>query len=122
MHRPIVSRLLSGSTTYALTQTSYDALGRLRCVAQRMNPAEFGLAALGRLHARHARLARPRPDRAHLLRPAGRSILVETGVGVTGVAADEVATTYTRQRPGRDASPTPKAIAPPTNMTATTGC
>lgn len=41
-YRPTVQRLIASSTTYALTQTSYDNLGRVQCVAQRMNPAEFG--------------------------------------------------------------------------------
>lgn len=31
-----------GGMTYALSQTSYDALGRIDCVAQRMNPNAFG--------------------------------------------------------------------------------
>jgi YD repeat-containing protein len=35
-HRPVTQSLVSGSTTYALTQTSYDADGRVQCVAQRM--------------------------------------------------------------------------------------
>lgn len=34
--------LLSGATTFAVTQYSYDLAGNLDCVAQRMNPAEFG--------------------------------------------------------------------------------
>ena len=38
---PPCSGYVSGGTTYALTQTSYDALGRVDCVAQRMNSAEF---------------------------------------------------------------------------------
>ena len=40
--RPVVGKLVSGSTVHALSQTSYDALGRRECVAQRMNPAAFG--------------------------------------------------------------------------------
>ena len=39
--RPTVQRLKSGSTTYALTQTSYDEFGRVQCVAQRMNPSRI---------------------------------------------------------------------------------
>jgi hypothetical protein len=39
--RPVVTRLTAGGTTYALTQTSYDAAGRPQCAAVRMNPAEF---------------------------------------------------------------------------------
>jgi hypothetical protein len=33
--------LANGATQYALTQVSYDALGRTDCVAQRMNPAVY---------------------------------------------------------------------------------
>jgi RHS repeat-associated protein len=40
--RPVVSRLVSGSTVHALAQVSYDALGRPECSVQRMNPAVFG--------------------------------------------------------------------------------
>jgi RHS repeat-associated protein len=40
--RPTVQKLVSGGTNYALAQTSYDALGRADCVAQRMNPAIYG--------------------------------------------------------------------------------
>lgn len=32
----------SGGTAYTLTQYSYDTMGRLQCVAQRMNPAAYG--------------------------------------------------------------------------------
>ncbi|MEA3065773.1 MAG: hypothetical protein QOJ27_2225 [Sphingomonadales bacterium] len=40
--RPVQRKLTSGTTVYALTQSSYDNEGRLDCVARRMNPAEFG--------------------------------------------------------------------------------
>jgi RHS repeat-associated protein len=40
--RPTVQKAMSGGTIYALTQTSYDALGRPDCVAQRMNPTIYG--------------------------------------------------------------------------------
>jgi RHS repeat-associated protein len=40
--RPITSKLSAGGTDYSLTQTSYDTLGRVDCVAQRMNPAVYG--------------------------------------------------------------------------------
>jgi YD repeat-containing protein len=40
--RPVVQKLVAGGTTYSLAQTSYDALGRPECTAQRMNPAAFG--------------------------------------------------------------------------------
>lgn len=40
--RPIMRTLASGGTTYALAQASYDALGRVDCATQRMNPAVYG--------------------------------------------------------------------------------
>ena len=35
-------KLSNGGTAYALTQTSYDAVGRLECTATRMNTAAYG--------------------------------------------------------------------------------
>jgi len=92
--RPVVQRLVSGGTTYALTQTSYDGLGRPQCVAQRMNPAEFaslpGDACTLDSEGSYGpdRIVRTTYDNG------GRVTLVQTGYGVTGVAADEVATTW----------------------------
>lgn len=40
--RAVTQKLTSGGTTYALTQTSYDAIGRVDCTATRMNSAVFG--------------------------------------------------------------------------------
>lgn len=40
--RPVQVATTAGGTTYAVTQTSYDALGRPDCTAVRMNPASFG--------------------------------------------------------------------------------
>ena len=40
--RPITRKLVSGGTAYALSQLSYDAVGRTECVATRMNPAVYG--------------------------------------------------------------------------------
>jgi YD repeat-containing protein len=39
--RKVQSQAKAGSTTYAVTQYSYDAASRLQCVAVRMNPAAF---------------------------------------------------------------------------------
>jgi RHS repeat-associated protein len=94
-HRPVVQRLTAGGTTYALSQTSYDAAGRPDCTAQRMNPAEFAslpsdactLDTQGSFGP--DRIARTTYD------DAGQVIKVETGYGVSGVAADEATATYT---------------------------
>jgi RHS repeat-associated protein len=40
--RPITSKLSGGGADKALTQTSYDALGRIDCIAVRMNIAVYG--------------------------------------------------------------------------------
>lgn len=39
--RPTQQRLQSGSTTYGLSQVSYDTSGRTDCVVRRMNPSTF---------------------------------------------------------------------------------
>src|SRR5436190_2622359 len=96
-HRLVVHRLVSGSTTYSLTQTSYDSLGRANCVAQRMNPSEFATSSLPSDACTLDTTGSYGPDR--IVRTsfdnAGRPNLVQTGYGVSGVQADEVATTYT---------------------------
>lgn len=43
--RKVADRAQSGGTTFALTQYSYDARGRLDCQTQRMNPAQFATPA-----------------------------------------------------------------------------
>ncbi len=39
--RAVRQELKSGGVTYSLTQTGYDALGRVDCVAERMDPAQW---------------------------------------------------------------------------------
>lgn len=39
--RPIMAQVTAGGATYALQQTTYDALGQVDCVVTRMNPATF---------------------------------------------------------------------------------
>lgn len=93
--RPTVQRAVSGSTTYALTQTSYDALGRSQCVAQRMNPSEFASlpsdACTLDTEGGHGpdRITRTTYD------AAGQVTLVQSGYGVSGQQADEIATVHT---------------------------
>jgi len=92
--RPVVQRLAAVGTVYALTQASYDGLGRVQCVAQRMNPAEFASlpADACTLDTEGSfgldRIAHTTYD------AAGQVTLFETGVG-TSIEADEVATAYT---------------------------
>ncbi|HEY0314339.1 MAG TPA: RHS repeat-associated core domain-containing protein [Allosphingosinicella sp.] len=104
-HRPITQSRASGSTTYALTQTSYDGVGRVQCVAQRMNPTYFGslpsdACTLGTASTSYGndRIVKTTYDNA------GQVTLVQTAYGVTGTQADEVTTTYTNN--GKTASVT----------------
>lgn len=92
--RPTVQRLMSGSTTYQLTQTSYDGLGRTRCVAQRMNPSEF--ASLPSDACTLDTQGSYGPDRITRTSydNAGQVTKVETGYGVTADVADEMTMTY----------------------------
>src|SRR5690606_35691602 len=96
LHRPFVQRLVSGGTTYALTQTSYDAAGRVSCVAQRMNTAEFATGSLPSDACTLDTQGSFGPDR--IVRTtydnANRPTLVETGVD-TGDEADEESNTDT---------------------------
>ncbi|WP_081997284.1 RHS repeat domain-containing protein [Sphingopyxis fribergensis] len=90
--RPVKSELKSGGITYAVSQTSYDAVSRVECSAQRMNSATFGslpgacsLSATGS----HG------PDRIakNTYDAAGRVTKVQTAFGATE-QADEVTTSY----------------------------
>src|SRR5207237_9544346 len=92
--RPIQQRLMSGTGTYQVSQTSYDTLGRVRCTVQRMNPAEFGsLTADACALDTEGSFGPDRITRA-TYDNAGQVTKVETGYGVTGVAADEASLTY----------------------------
>ncbi|MEA2998958.1 MAG: hypothetical protein QOK17_791 [Sphingomonadales bacterium] len=93
--RPVTRSLISGSTTYAVTQTSYDADGRVQCAAQRMNPSAWSslpsdactLQTTGSYG--NDRITKTIYDNA------GQVTLVQNAYGVTGTQADEVTTTYT---------------------------
>jgi YD repeat-containing protein len=91
--RPVKSELKSGGTTYAVSQTSYDAIGRVDCSVQRTNPATFGslpgACSLGTTGSHGPdRIARTSYD------AAGRPTKVQTAYGATE-QADEVTTSYT---------------------------
>jgi RHS repeat-associated protein len=88
--RPVQSRLVSGSTVHSLTQTSYDALGRVDCMAQRMDLNDFGASLPGACTLTTPNGAEG-PDRIvkTLYDKAGRVAQVRTALGVTGVEAAE---------------------------------
>jgi RHS repeat-associated protein len=93
--RPVVQRLVSGGTSYALTQTSYDALGRPECTAQRMNTAAFG--SLPSSACTLGTSGSYGPDRIvkTFRDAAGQVTKTTSALGVTGVESDDVTTTYT---------------------------
>ncbi|WP_212597920.1 RHS repeat domain-containing protein [Sphingopyxis granuli] len=86
--------LSSGGSDYAAVQYSYDALGRLECTAQRMNPAIFGslpssACTLGTAGSHGSdRIVKTIYD------AAGRPVKVQTALG-TAEQADEATTGYT---------------------------
>jgi RHS repeat-associated protein len=93
-HRPSVSKLVSGSTTYGLTQYSYDALGRLGCAAVRMNPAVFASLPASACTAGTTGSAGPDRITRTSYDDAGQVTKVETAVG-TAEAANAVTSAYT---------------------------
>ncbi|HEX9947116.1 MAG TPA: hypothetical protein VGA98_06205, partial [Allosphingosinicella sp.] len=96
--RPVVGKLVSGSTVYALSQTSYDALGRPECSARRMNPALFGstLPAACSLGTQGSGTGDYGPDRIakSFYDAAGRVTEVRTALG-TAEEASEVRKSFT---------------------------
>ncbi|HET9638267.1 MAG TPA: RHS repeat-associated core domain-containing protein [Allosphingosinicella sp.] len=93
--RPVVQKLVSGSATYALTQTSYDALGRPECSAQRMNSAAFGSLPSSACSLGTAGSYGPDRIVKTFRDAAGQATKTTSALGVTGVEADDVTTTYT---------------------------
>jgi RHS repeat-associated protein len=93
--RPVMQKLVSGSTVYSLGQTSYDALGRPECIAQRMDPNDFGstLPAACTLTSPAGSFG---PDRIvkTIYDAAGQVTQVKTALGVTGEEANELTATY----------------------------
>lgn len=87
--------LTAGGTTHQVTQYGYDPLGRIECVALRMNPATWG--SLPTSACTLATVGTAGPDRItkYSYDAAGRQSKVQTGYGVSGVEADDVTTTYT---------------------------
>ena len=92
--RKIQDKLSSGSTTYGITQYSYDSLGRLECTALRMNSAAWG-AQYPNCVANTA--GNDGPDRIvkKTYDDLDRVVKIQTAYGVAGTQADEVSTSYT---------------------------
>jgi len=92
--RQTTRALTSSGTTYALAQTSYDGRGRVQCVAQRMNPSEFGSPPSDACTLDTAGSFGDDQITRTTYTAANQVSLVETGVG-TGTEADDVSTVYT---------------------------
>jgi RHS repeat-associated protein len=84
--RQVAAKLSSGSTAYALTQMSYDSLGRVSCTGQRMDPTASLPADVCTLSP---------PDRISKMTydPVGRPLSETDGVGATEASTTSV--TYT---------------------------
>ncbi|HEX5182072.1 MAG TPA: RHS repeat-associated core domain-containing protein [Allosphingosinicella sp.] len=93
--RPITKAVASGGITYSLTQTSYDGVGRVQCMALRMNPAAFGSLPSDACTLETTGSYGPDRITKTTYDPAGEAMLVQSAYGVTGVASNEVTTTYT---------------------------
>jgi YD repeat-containing protein len=94
--RPVLGKRVAGGTTYALTQTKYDALGRAECVVQRMDSADFA-STLPDACTLTTPAGAFGPDRISksFYDAAGRVHQVKTAFGVIGEVADEVTRTFT---------------------------
>jgi YD repeat-containing protein len=92
--RPTKTSLSSGGTILSVSQTSYDAEGRVDCTAQRMNPATF--ASLPASACTLATTGANGPDRISKTSydSANRVIKVESGIG-TAELSNEVVASYT---------------------------
>jgi len=62
--RPVTTRLAAGATTYAVSDTLYDVLGRVDCVVQRMDLSGFAALAASSCGSATGRIARTTYDAA----------------------------------------------------------
>jgi RHS repeat-associated protein len=93
-NRLVTSKLSAGGTDYSLTQTSYDALGRVDCVGRRMNPVVYG--SLPSSACTLSTQGSYGPDRISqtIYDAAGQVVQNKVAVG-TSDAATETTLTYT---------------------------
>lgn len=81
------------STTYEVTDMSYDSLGRPNCTAVRMNSSAWGTVTAACTPQTAGSYGDDRITRT-TYDNAGEVTLVQTGYGVSGIQADEAASTY----------------------------
>lgn len=89
--RPVQTQVTSGGTTYALTQQNYDNMGRVKCVATRMDPSQW----TGQSDACVAQTTGPHgPDRItqSAYDAVGRVSTITEGVGTSAAAITQTST------------------------------
>jgi RHS repeat-associated protein len=92
--RPVKSELTAGGTIYGVSQTSYDALGRIDCAVQRMNNTAFGSLPTSACTLGTAGTDGPDRVTKTIYDNVGQVTKVQTAYG-TAQQSDEVATSYT---------------------------
>jgi RHS repeat-associated protein len=90
--RPIKQALAAGGTTYAVAQANYDAVGRIDCSVQRMDPAQWATQTAACTPQTTSANGPDRVTKA-LYDAADQVTQVQTAVG-TAAQANEVSTTY----------------------------
>lgn len=93
-NRPITRKLSASGIDYSLTQTSYDAVGRVDCTAVRMNTALYGSLPSSACTASTQGSSGPDQIRESVYDAAGHVTQKKVGVGTTD-AATERTLTYT---------------------------
>ncbi|MDP5279898.1 RHS repeat-associated core domain-containing protein [Sphingomonas sp. DG1-23] len=101
MNHKVVERTSALGVTYAVTQYSYDAAGRLECIAVRMNPAAF--TALPASACTLGTSGSEGPDRVtkNVYDAAGQLLQVRRGVGTS---LEQAYATYTYTPNGKQES------------------
>ena len=98
-HRPVVATHSGGGSIHSVVQTSYDALGRTDCVAQRMNPAAWLSLPASACTPQTAGTYGPDRIGRTIRNAAGETIEVQTAVGTALQAAEQTATYTSNGRP-----------------------
>ncbi|MBN8553352.1 MAG: RHS repeat-associated core domain-containing protein [Caulobacterales bacterium] len=88
--RPLTQRLQAGSTTYSLSQVSYDASGRPDCTAVRMNPSSFASPPTSACTAATAGSFGPDRISRATYDTMSRVASVTSGYGVTGAITNSL--------------------------------
>jgi RHS repeat-associated protein len=90
--RAITSQLSAGGTPYALTQTSYDTLGRVNCTAARMNTAVYGSLPSDACTLSTGGSFGPDRITKSTYDAAGQVIQIQAGLGTADAANDRLLT------------------------------